>query len=289
MKKPNNQQKGQNEGPENERHIPPKFYSLSGMILIGIIIVLMVFIDCPSQNVVMILRIALAAAVAVYTFHLTGTLSITLHIGIKATAGFGMLIAVLTITPTVYGTSDKCQTPFVFSIYLRDSVSGIPIKDTGTILVKGEDYSQRLKIDNNGSVLLVRIPAKLRNTTTEIELDAQGWLLGNGTKVSKIKLIGPDTSLIVKRDNSLCCIYGYVEDSKTERFLSGVTARIGDDSDITKANGTFTIKIPAQSQSESYRLILDKKGYYHKEQDVFPQGHKEIPFALDPILRFNKF
>src|SRR5579872_2363941 len=88
------------------------------------------FLPCPSSSQYIYFKVILAAAVAILSFLIIGTMNIHGNIWgvrIKAAGGFAIFILILKFTPDLIDTSDKCSPSISYILFLNDS-QGTSIK-----------------------------------------------------------------------------------------------------------------------------------------------------------------
>ena len=123
------------------------------------------------------------------------------------------------------------------------------------------------------------IPAKLRGSECSVELDVAGWVFAGGKKRTTIPLSGKSTTQTIERDETLCCVAGFVRDDHNRPI--DATVSIGDITTKSK-NGRFSLRIPPDQQKTEQRLTVYKQGYRTWEKSVYPETKADVTILLTP-------
>jgi len=134
-------------------------------------------------------------------------------------------------------------------------------------------------IDEKGSATFKQIPFNLKDRNLHLQIEVEGWQFVNGKTAIEIKLQDKSSTVIVERDNSLCCMNGSVRDEENN-FLSDVRVNIDDVFTETDENGRFFIEIPPEKQKPKQTLIAYKYNYLIWEADVYPATKQEVKIIL---------
>lgn len=170
-------------------------------------------------------------------------------------------------------------TPFDFSIFLRDAGGKAVLTGIGEVRIKLENELKSDSIDEKGCVNFKRIPANFKNTEVIVELEAPGWQFGNGKTVIYCTLEGNNATLIIDRDDSLCCIFGSVSNGEGKAIV-GAKITIKDIQTSTGNDGLFSLSIPREKQQKEQSLSVIKKGYKIWENFVYPETKAEVKVVL---------
>ncbi|NIM13295.1 MAG: hypothetical protein GTO45_14380 [Candidatus Aminicenantes bacterium] len=126
--------------------------------------------------------------------------------------------------------------PFDFTIFLKDSSGKTVLKNNGLIKISLASDIRTKKINENGSVDFKIIPPYLQSKSVQVELEAKGWQFTNGKVSTDCILKGNNATLIIERDNSLCCVSGTVLDDDGN-FVVKAKVTIKNISTETNENG----------------------------------------------------
>ncbi len=168
---------------------------------------------------------------------------------------------------------------FDFTVFIEDSTGISPLKNTGKLILLIENDKRVENIDDKGSTNFKELPDEMLDHPAQLQLEAKGWIFENGKTVTEVKLQGKSSRIIVKMDNSLCCVSGSVRNQKNS-FVAGVKVNIGDLFSTTDENGRFNIEIPLEKQKDEQKLTAYKKGFKIWEDQVFPATRQEVDIIL---------
>jgi hypothetical protein len=253
-------------------------------ICLGVLFVLisvfgLTYIGCPTNTQYFIFRATFALGIALLALLITGFMRLRVSRTISAGGGFALFIVTFLFTPRIFTTTDKCNSPFSLTVFLRDNSGQKLLSREGALsLVVGDDLKQAA-IDENGSCTFKDIPSNFMNTPVRYELNVRGWQFAN----RKIYLIDTLTSvsrtLLVEHDNSLCCVYGIVQD-ENGRLLKDVRITVENVSTYTGENGSFELEIPEERRKPSVLLLADKEKYKPWSYQVRPADKLPLRIML---------
>jgi hypothetical protein len=255
------------------------FPSIVGIVLIGIILLLVIFFPCPTSSQFFVFRIVLSIAVAGFASIIPGFLRIKYNGIITAGGALAVFVLVYIFNPGTIITENRCNEPFDFTIFLQDSAGNSVLKNSGNLILQIENDKRIESIDEKGSATFKQIPFNLKDGNLTLQLEATGWQFVNGKTAVEIKLQNKSNTVIVKKDNSLCCVSGSVRDEENN-LLNDVIVSIGDFADTTRDNGRFLIDISPEKQKPEQTLIAYKANYKIFETFVYPATEQEVKIIL---------
>lgn len=257
------------------------FPSIAGIIFIVIILLLVIFFPCPTSSQFVVFRIVLSIAIAGFAAVIPGFFSFKYKTVVSAGGAIAVFAFTYLFNPTLINTEDKCNEPVDFTFFLEDSTGVNPLKSSGKLILLVENDKREELIDGEGSASFKRLPFDMLGKTARVQLEADGWQFANTKNVTELKLEGRSAQLIIRRDNSFCCVSGSIRDN-SNRFLEGVKVSINNTFDETDANGSFSITIPLSEQLEEQRLTAYKPGYVIWEDKVYPATRKHVSIIMTP-------
>ncbi len=261
---------------------PPSllFPALTGLGLLVGIVLLLVFVPCPSGPQFIVFRIALAIGVAGLAAVIPGFFTFQYKQLVTAGGALAVFAFVYLINPAQATSADRCNQPFDFTIFLEDADGKTALKNKGMLTLRLKNDKRSENLDADGSTSFKQLPASAANDTVSVELEAPGWQFANGKTSTRLPLIGNNRTLTIQRDSSLyCCISGSVRDDQN-RFLSGVRLSIGDQFVTSDSNGRFALVIPVFRQAEQYDLTATQRDYRTWEATVYPATRQEVKIVL---------
>lgn len=259
----------------------PLFPALSGLgLLLGIVLVV-VFVPCPSSAQFIVFRIALAMGAAGLAVVIPGFFEFDYKPYLRAGGALAIFAFVYLINPAAaVSGGDGCNQPFDLAVFLTDADGATPLKNEGSLSLRFENENRSEAIDAKGSANFRQMPAQADGDTVVAELAAAGWQFANGKTVMPFPVNGTHATLTIQRDSALyCCIRGSVRDGNN-RFLPGVRLGIGDQFVASDSNGRFAFVIPVARQAERYDLVATHPGYRNWEATVYPATRQETKIVL---------
>ena len=248
--------------------------SIAGLILILIILTLIIFFPNPSHEQYLVFRIVLAIACGGFAAIIPGFFKINYKHFIQASGALGVFALVYLINPA--GSEAKS---FDFTVFLETNRGETALKNKGMLILKLGNDKREEKIDAEGSVNFKNIPIANKNQTLSLQIEADGWQFENSNISTSILLKENNATVTIKRDNSLCCVFGSVRNESSE-FLSDVKVSIGDVSTETNESGRFSLEIPPEKQKAEQKLTVYKEGYEIWEANVYPDTKQEVGIIL---------
>ncbi len=256
------------------------FPSIAGIVFIVLILLLVIFFPCPTSSQYIVFRIVLSIALAGFAAVIPGFFTFKYKTFVTAGGAIAVFAFTYIFNPALIDTSDKCNEPFDFTFFLEDSSGVNPLRSTGKLILLVENDKREELIDGEGSASFKRLPLNLSNQHARLQLEAEGWQFENDKSLMEVKLEGKSATLLVKHDNSLCCISGSVRDHENH-FLAGVKVSIGDAVTETNENGRFNLTIIPSNQKEEQTLVAFKTGFTIWEDKVYPGTKQEVTIILN--------
>lgn len=256
-----------------------KFPVIAGITLIVLILCLILYFPCPTSSQFFVFRIVLAIAVAGFASIIPGFFRLKYRRIVSAGGALAVFAFIYIINPGTIITEDRCNEPFDITFFLEDSSGNSVIKDSGELILKIGNEKKIESIDKKGSAMFKQIPFNFEDEKVSIQIEADGWQFTNGKTSIDILLDKKNQTIIVERDNSLCCVSGSVRDEESN-FLQNVKVNISDIFTTTDKNGRFLIEIPRQLQKTKQKLMAHKENYYLWEADVYPATQREVQIIL---------
>jgi hypothetical protein len=256
---------------------------LAGGVLLLLVIAGVILLPCPTSPQFMVFRIVLAFGVALLSGLLSGGLKVRYRFVAAATGGFAMYLLTLHYLPRLVHADEQCRDNFLFSIYLRDSLTQ-PIPGlTGRLHLQLSGDYRTVSIDANGLADFKEIPASYRNKLVTVELDAPDWQF-RATRSNSMTytLSGKSATLSLTPSDNLCCITGNITDV-SGRPIPAVDIRIGAELYRTDSLGHYAITLPMAGRKREVVMRLYKSGYALKEVTQYPALQQTADFILDKI------
>lgn len=169
--------------------------------------------------------------------------------------------------------------PFTFTIFLKDANGKTVLKNRGEIILTLGNEKKSRRINEDGGADFKGISPTFRDQDADVELIVGGWQFKHGTTSTNCKIKDNNATLIIKRDNSLCCLTGKVVDEEGN-FIEGAKATIRNTSVKTNANGWFKLEIPPEEQAVEQSLTIQKKGYIIHRETLDVRGKSEVLICL---------
>jgi len=222
--------------------------AIFGIAFIIIILFLILFFPCPTTSQFFVFRLILSIAVAGFAAIIPGFFKFNYSKFVSAGGAIAVFAFVYIFNPGTIITEERCNQPFDFTVFLEDSTGNSVIKNSGYLILKIENDKRTEAIDRKGSATFRQIPYSLIDSSLMLLLDIEGWQFTNNKTAIEIKMHKNSKTVLVQRDNSLCCVNGSVRDEQSN-FLQGVKVGIGDVFTMTDETGRFSIEIPQQNKN----------------------------------------
>lgn len=172
--------------------------------------------------------------------------------------------------------------PFDFTIFLRDADGKTVLKEEGVLKIILRTEQKIEKIDDKGSVDFKNIPAKFKNKEVVVEIVVSGWQFTDHKTTTYCNLASSSATLIIERDDSLCCVSGSVTDSHLNPVVGASIIVQGIEVETDK-NGRFFVSIPPDKQQKEQSLSVIKEGYKVWEQFIYPGTKVEVKVVLQKL------
>ena len=255
------------------------FPAIVGIVFIIIILFLILFFPCPTSSQFFVFRIVLSIAVAGFASIIPGFFRLKYRSIVSAGGALAVFAFIYIFNPGIIITEDRCNQPFDFTIFLQNSIGNSVLKNSGALILQIENDKRIEAIDGKGSATFKQIPFNLKDRNLPLQIEVEGWQFVNGKTAIEIKLQNKSSTVIVERDNSLCCVNGSVRDEENN-FLFDVRVSIDDIFTKTDTNGRFLIEIPTEKQKPKQTLIAYKDNYLIWEANVYPATQQEVKIIL---------
>ena len=252
-----------------------------GIGLCAIIILLVIFIPCPTQSQYLVFRILIALAAAGLATVIPGVININVSNGITAGGALAVFVIIYFFDPASTTAENKCENEtFAFTVFVHGQKGKEDkiLRGQGEVCVYLNSLPDKVKIDEDGKATFTEISPTFLNSKVRITIDhPQPYqsthsdslyeLKKNGVAFLEVGLYGMDK------------IFGEVLDYKTGQFLDSVRVSILDVETYTNSKGWFELNIPSEKQSKFQRVSFDKKGYQREVFDSVPV-HTRQPFSI---------
>ena len=255
------------------------FPAIVGIVFIIIILFLILFFPCPTSSQFFVFRTVLSIAVAGLASIIPGFFRFKYQKVVSAGGALAVFAFIYIFNPGTIITGDRCNQSFDFTIFLQDSIGNSVLKNSGALILQIENDKRIEAIDEKGSATFKQIPFNLKDQKLPLQIEFEGWQFVNGKTAIEIKLQNKSSTVIIERDNSLCCVNGSVRDEE-DNFLFDVRVNIDNIFTKTDANGRFLIEIPAEKQKPKKTLIAYKDNYLIWEANVYPATQQEVKIIL---------
>ncbi len=252
-----------------------------GIGLTVAILLLVIFIPCPSASQYLVFRIIIALAAAGLTAVIPGIININLTNGVMAGGAIAIFAVVYFFDPASSVGEGKCANEtFVLTVFVhgKGGLEDKILKGQGMVSVYLNSRYEKVKIDEDGKAIFTEISPTFNNSRIRIAIDhPQPYqsthpdslyeLKKNGVVYLETELLGMDK------------IFGEVLDYKSGQFLDSVRVSVLNVQTYSNNNGWFELQIPSDKQSKFQRVSFDKKGYERQVYDSVPV-HTKQPFSL---------
>ncbi len=251
-----------------------------GVVFIVVILVIALFIPCPTTNQAMTFRIVLAIAVAGVAAMIPGFFKFKYKQLVSAGGALAVFGFTYLFNPATLVTQDDCGKPFSVAMFVHgsDGRNDLVVKNEGEISIDFNNVRRTEKIDYQGRAVFTDIEATFKNDPVSILIAAKGYEPLNSD--STYILDGKPIYIELRRDQSLATISGDVRD-EDGNFLRGVTLRIQNVKTITDSLGYFELKIPLEKQRKEQTLTAILNGYKIWEGFVYPETQAEVKIILE--------
>ena len=237
------------------------------LLLLGSLIALIIFLPCPTNNQYVIFRILIALLCGLFFPLISGTINIS-QLGMKAAGGIALFIFVYFEMPTYINSNDKCNEPFEYTIFLRDSDDNKIENFDGILKIEGENKFDPGTFNKSESSYLFRgIDFSLKNKEVRVELESENWVFANRKKFTMKSVSEKSTSLVVIPNSKARFSSGFVKDKfeipNVEIYSEGkLIAK-------TDSRGWYSISIPIENDKTGLRVNFIKKGYLRREEILY--------------------
>lgn len=162
--------------------------------------------------------------------------------------------------------------PYQLRVNISDAKHQLPVSfndegNIGMLTVNGVDYALK-SLDT--TVQVRKLPGYYRLKTIDVDFKATYFYESLHKSVKLGAGMSSETDLQLERDNTFACLAGKILDAETLQPLQGVLVIVdgGVFSATTAADGTFSISIPLEQQTECKDIQLSCPGY---KADEWPE------------------
>lgn len=258
------------------------------IIGLGLLILATLFaavIPCPGESLSLASRILLSLGAAGIATILPGLFSIDVQ-GVKAGSAIGVFALVYLVNPAkAIEDSSACnKQPFDLTIFVESPSERIEWEAPAKLSLRLYNDPRTETIGENKTAIFKLIPAELEDSMAIVELIAAGWQFTNGSMRDTVTISKKSTIVQIERDNSRCCVSGFVED-ESGKPAPQVTISILDIFTETDARGRFKLEIPKAKQRKDQSLKVYKQGYQSKTYPVQPETQQELEIQLEKVKK----
>ena len=262
---------------DDKKKATPKTSIWLGIGLLAVILILVIFIPCPSASQYFVFRIIIAIAAAGLATVIPGTLSIEIANGVKAGGALAIFAIVYFFDPASTVATNKCtEETFTLTVFVhgKGGLEDKILKDQGLVCVYLNSNPEKVRIDGDGKATFTEISPTFLNSKVRITIDhPQPYQSTHPDSLYELK-----KNAVVYLETALMGadkIFGEVVDYKTRQFIDSVRVSIFDIETYTNTNGWFELKIPVDKQLKFQRVSFDKKGYERVVFDSVPVHTKQ--------------
>lgn len=256
------------------------FPSIAGLGLMIGIVLLLVFVPCPSSSQYAVFRIVLAMALAGFAAVIPGFLTFKYKQALSAGGALAVFALAYLVDPAASVSSDDCNLqPFTLTVFVEDAKGRSVLRGEGTLLLTLPDDKREETLDGDGKATFTQLPATLAGDSSRIELQAKGWQFTNGKPTQSLSLAQASQTLVVERDASLCCLSGSVRDA--DGFVPGARVSVKGDFVLTDSVGRFELELSEGNQREEVTVTIFKEGYGLWTGRAYPGSEREVGVKLD--------
>jgi len=231
-----------------------------GIASLGVILLAVLFVPCPTSTQYIVFRIILALGAAGVASIVPGLFSFN-NTMLTASGALGVFGLVYLVNPAKsFSSEDGCNGLFDYTIFVESPNETLEFTGPAYLALRLEREYSKTSIGEDKTVNYKDIPAQLRNQTVLVELEAAGWQFLNGSNRDSIQLTGKSDIVQIQRDNSLCCVTGEVMDN-TGKPIPAAIVSIQDLTTTTDSLGRFKLEIPKTRQKDQQPLKVRKNGY----------------------------
>lgn len=252
-----------------------------GAALIVVILLLVIFIPCPSATQYFVFRIVIALAAAGLVAVIPGVLKINLTNGITASGAIAIFAIVYFFDPASVVAANKCETDtFNLTVFVhgKGGKEDKILKGQGLVCVYLNSNPEKASIDEDGKASFSEISPTFLNSKVRITIEHpqpyQSTHPDSLYELTRNGVIYVETQL-----NDVDKIFGEVTDFSTGEFIDSVRVSILDIETYTNDKGWFELHIPADKQAKFQRTSFDKKGYKREVYDSVPV-HTQQEFSV---------
>lgn len=252
-----------------------------GAVLIAVILLLVIFIPCPSATQYFVFRIVIALAAAGLVAVIPGALSINLTNGITASGAIAIFAVVYFFDPASVVAANKCENDtFNLTVFVhgKGGKEDKILKGQGLVCVYLNSNPEKASIDEDGKASFSEISPTFLNSKVRITIEhPQPYQSTHPDSLYELKRNG--VIFLETQLNDLDKIFGEVTDFSTGEFIDSVRVSILDIETYTNDKGWFELHIPPGKQSKFQRASFDKKGYKREVYDSIPV-HTQQQFSI---------
>jgi hypothetical protein len=259
----------------------PKTPFWLGVVLSVIIILLVVFIPCPTKDQYFVFRIIIALAAAGLATVIPGFINIRFNKEITAGGALAVFALIYLFDPASTIAENKCeQETFSITVFVhgKKGKEDKILKGQGEVCLYLNSKPDKGKIDDDGKAIFTEISPTFLNSKVRITIEhPQPYQVTHPDSLYELK---KNEVIFLEADlYGMDQVFGEVLDDKTGEFLDSVRVSILDIETYTNNKGWFELHIPPEKQNKFQRVSFDKKGYERQVYDSIPV-HTKQPFSL---------
>jgi hypothetical protein len=252
-----------------------------GVGLTTVILLLVLFVPCPSTTQYFVFRIIIALAAAGLASVIPGVLKLHVRSGITAGGALAVFVSIYFFDPASSIGEARCNDgTFVFTVFVhgKSGKEDKILKGQGEVCLYLNSRPEKAKIDDDGRATFTEISPTFLAKRVRITIDhPQPY---QSTHVDSLYLLERDGVAYVETElQGMEKIFGEVLDFQTGMLMDSVRVSIYDIESYTNKNGWFQLDIPADKQAKFQRVAFDKKGFQREVYDSVPV-HTRQPFSV---------
>lgn len=235
---------------------------IAGLGLLVGMVVLLIFVPCPTTAQFFTFRLVLALAAGGMVSQLPGMFGFEWGLGIKAAGAVGFAVMIWLVNPGSIIGKDKCNSgPFNLTVRLQTpNLPEYPPLKGGNLKIWVVDDYKKPELNSDKVAVVKGIPASEEGRRVDTYLEnASHWKL----KVDSMTLSSTSQTLQAIPDGSLSEVSGKVKSDQGNIPLEGVMVEVKGVKDTTDNSGNFKLSIPVEHQKKEYVLSATplKKGF----------------------------
>ncbi|MBK8567800.1 MAG: hypothetical protein IPN76_31900 [Saprospiraceae bacterium] len=268
---------------------PSNIAWIVGLALLVGMVLLLVFVPCPTDAQFFAFRLLLALAAGGLATLLPGMFGLDLNNGTKAAGALGIMVLIYLVNPGTLAGGGKCdEGPFNFTVRLvkPNNMANYPPLKGGTLKIWVVDRYEKPELNTDLVAEVKAIPNVQDGNMVDAYLEgATYWKL----EKDSVRLSKLSQTLNVVPDGSLDTLYG--KTLMNDNPVVGVQIEVeGGLSGVSDANGKFVVPIPLMKQKEVLLVSAFKEGYGRVEERHNPaSGEKVLDLTMTKKAASTKY